>query len=124
MLDVSNKTKKIIPKIGFEKMADFALGKKYVLSLVFIGKKKMRTLNLRFKGKDKPTNILSFPLSKKEGEIFICPEIIEKESTIVGDKYSKYLTKIFVHGITHLKGFEHGSIMEKEEEKILKKFLF
>ncbi len=123
MLDVSNKTKRTTPKIGFEKIADFALGKKYELSLVFVGKRKMRNLNFRFKEKNRPTNILSFPLSKKEGEIFICLEITEKESKLTGENHLNYLTKIFIHGVTHLKGFEHGSTMEREEKKIAKKFL-
>ena len=115
-------TKIKAPKIGYEKIADFALGKKYELSLVFIGEKTMKNLNFRFRQKNKTTNILSFPLSKKEGEIFICLRLAKKESEKVSYNFDKYLKFLFIHGITHLKGFDHGSKMEEEEEKTRKKF--
>ncbi|HBM45608.1 MAG: putative rRNA maturation factor [Parcubacteria group bacterium GW2011_GWF2_38_76] len=117
------KTKIKISKIGYEKIADFALGKNFELSLVFVGKKKIHDLNLKFRQKDKPTNILSFPLSKNEGEIFICPAVAKKEIKIVEKPLDEYIKYLFIHGITHLKGFDHGSKMEREEEKIRRKFL-
>lgn len=119
--DIKTNTK--ISKIGYENMADFALGKNYELSLVFVGKKKIRELNFRFRQKDKPTNILSFPFSKTEGEIFICPAVAKTEIKIVKRPLSEYFKYLFIHGITHLKGFEHGSKMEREEDKIRRKFL-
>ena len=47
------------------------LGKKYTLSLVFIGDKLSKTLNQDYRQKDYGANILSFPLDKNSGEIFI-----------------------------------------------------
>ena len=47
------------------------LGKKYELSLVFIGDQKSRTLNKKFRKKDYKANILSFPVDEDMGEIFI-----------------------------------------------------
>jgi probable rRNA maturation factor len=112
-----------ISKIGYEKIADFALGPKYELSLVFVNKRTIHDLNLKFRRKNKPTNILSFPLSKEGGEIFICPTIARTESKIIGRPLNEYIKYLFIHGITHLKGFDHGSKMEKEENKIREKFL-
>lgn len=112
-----------ISKIGYEKIADFALGPKYELSLVFVNKKTIHDLNFRFRSKNKPTNILSFPLSKNEGEIFICPAIARPEAKIIKKPIDEYVKYLFIHGITHLKGFDHGSKMEKEENKIREKFL-
>lgn len=122
MVLTRNKTKIKINEIGYEKIADFALGKKYELSLVFVGKKTIRNFNLKFRNKDKATNILSFPLTKSEGEIFICPSVAKAESEKISYNFDKYLKFLFIHGITHLKGFEHGSKMETEEEKTRKKF--
>lgn len=119
---ILNTSRTIISQIGYDKIADFVLGKKYDLSLVFIGKKKMRDFNLKFRQKDYATNILSFPLSKNEGEIFICPLVAKKEARNASYDFNKYLKFLFIHGITHLKGFDHGSRMEKEEEKTRKKF--
>lgn len=122
MVLIKNTVKIKFAKIGYKKIADFALGKKYDLSLVFIGKKKMREFNSKFRQKDYATNILSFPLSKTEGEIFICPQVAIKEAEKVSYNFDKYLKFLFIHGITHLKGFDHGSKMEEEERKTRKKF--
>ena len=59
----------------FVKMKEKILGKSYSLSLNFVGVKKIKTLNSKYRKIDRPTDILSFPLSKKDGEIFICPKI-------------------------------------------------
>jgi probable rRNA maturation factor len=96
----------------FESIKNAALGKRYELSLVFLSKPQMRRINRIYRGKDKPTNILSFPLDKKSGEIFICPAVIEPAE----------LMPLFIHGLVHLKGFDHGSKMEREERQILKEF--
>lgn len=89
------------------------LGKKYDLSVVFVGDEIMRNLNKIYRKKDKIANVLSFPLSKESGEI------------LINDKFKKekdYADYLFTHSILHLKGFKHGKIMEKEEEKLAKKF--
>ncbi len=88
------------------------LGKDYELSLVFCKDTLSRKLNRIYRGKDKPTNVLSFPLSKKSGEIFI--------NTNRLDGFSP--TYLFIHGLLHLKGMQHGVKMENEEKRILKLF--
>ena len=122
-LSITNKTKKNIPNINFKEIKEFVLGKEYDLSLVFVGNKTSRKLNSTLRGKDRPTNILSFPLSKTDGEIFMNPSAIEKENKKNGENYKKYFAYILIHGLTHLKGFDHGSKMEGEESRIMKKFL-
>jgi ssRNA-specific RNase YbeY (16S rRNA maturation enzyme) len=52
-------------------MKESVLGKKYELSLVFIGDKKSKSLNKKFRNKDYKANILSFPIDNDMGEIFI-----------------------------------------------------
>jgi len=69
--NIKNTTKGKLPRLPFEHMKDEVLGKNYDLSLVFIGDKLSRKLNKLSRKKDYPTNILSFPLSKNAGEIFI-----------------------------------------------------
>ncbi|MEI6296082.1 MAG: rRNA maturation RNase YbeY [bacterium] len=122
MVLIRNKTRSDILKIGYEKLADFALGENYELSLVFVGKKFIRNLNFKYRQKDKATNILSFPLTKTEGEIFICPLIAKAEANKINETFQEYFKYLFIHGITHLKGFDHGSKMEEEEERIRKNF--
>lgn len=103
-----------IPAI-FKKIQAEVLGPKYDLSVVFLLDKEMRkAMKYRYEkiaGK-KTSNVLSFPLSKTSGEILICP-------TAAGPYTLAYL---FIHGCLHLKGKKHSDTMEREENRILKKF--
>ncbi len=119
---ITNKTRGSVPSVFFEKIKDAVLGKKYNLSLVFIGRRRSRNLNFKFRGKDKPTNILSYTLDKNNGEIFLTPEVIKREMKKFGRKYDNFVAFLFIHGLLHLKGFEHGSRMEKAEELYRKRF--
>jgi len=119
---ITNKTKSRPPRLPFSLIKDAVLGEKYDLSLVFIGSARSRVLNKNYRGKDKPTNILSFPLSDAEGEIFIDLSRAKKEAPDFQKNYSKFVGLLFIHGLFHLKGLRHGSTMEKKEAGIRKKF--
>jgi probable rRNA maturation factor len=119
---LKNTTKQRIPKLQFEAMKDAALGKSYSLSLVLCGDKLSRRLNRETRGKDKPTNILSFPLDKKEGEVFIDLNVARREAKNFDRSYENFVAFLFIHGLIHLKGFDHGSRMESEEVKLRKQF--
>ena len=108
--------------LPFERIKDAVLGKNYELSLVFIGRKYSQTLNKKYRGKGKPANILSFPLSKTSGEIFICPETAKKDARKFEMKEREFIGYLFIHGLLHLKGLKHSSTMERAEEKIRLKF--
>ena len=109
--------------LPFEHMKNAVLGKNYELSLVFIGNKYSQTLNKKYRKKDKPTNILTFLLSKKEVEIFISPEIAKRDAPKFNMEEREFIVYLFIHGLLHLKGFKHGEKMEKEEEKLKKKYI-
>ena len=119
---ITNKTKSTLPRVPFLNMKNTALGKDYSLSLVFIGEKRSRTLNKKYRGKNRSTNILSFPLDKKSGEIFITPKVAERESKLFGRKLDNFMAFLFIHGLMHLKGHLHGSTMEASEKKLRKQF--
>ena len=119
---ITNTTKSTLPRVPFVKIKDVALGKDYSLSLVFIGESKSRTLNRTYRQKDKSTNILSFPIDKKSGEIFITPSVAKKQMASFDRKYDNFIAFLFIHGLLHLKGMPHGSTMERAEDKLLKKF--
>jgi len=103
-------------------IAEKVLGKKYELSLTFVGDKRSRKLNKQYRGKDKPTNILSFELSKTTGEIVINPRLAKKQSPKFARSYKNFLCFLFIHGVHHLKGMQHSSTMDTAEEKIRKIF--
>ena len=95
-----------------EAIKNKVLGEDYELSLVFCKNALSKKLNRIYRGKDKPTNVLSFPLSKKSGEIFINTDHLDGFSVIY----------LYIHGLLHLKGMQHGAKMESEEKKLLKLF--
>lgn len=80
------------------------------LSIVFVDSERIRDLNKKYRGKDEPTDVLSFGENLKE--IVICPEIVEKNAKKLKLDYNKELAKVLIHGILHILGFDH----EKEEE--------
>ena len=98
------------------------LGKDYSLSIAFIGKTKSKELNNLYRKTNKPTNILSFPLSKTEGEILLCPELIKTETKKFNKNFRELLGFLVIHGMLHLKGYEHGDRMDRAEKKYDQKY--
>lgn len=106
----------------FNKMKEAVLGKEYDLSFAYIAPAKMKKLNLIYRNINKPTDILSFPLSKTEGEMYICLSEARKEAKKFDRTYENFLHFLFIHGLVHLKGYDHGSTMERIEAKVRKEF--
>ncbi len=118
------KNKPRADKLGarFAAIKEAALGKNYELSFAFTTPAKMRKLNLIYRDKNKPTDILSFPLSKNEGEIYISKTEARKEAKKFGRSYENFIDFLFIHGCVHLKGYDHGTKMERVESKLRKAF--
>lgn len=106
----------------FDQIKKAVLGSEYELSLVFCSAKKIQELNKIYRNINKPTDILSFPLSKNSGEILICKSETRKMMKEFGRTYENFLVFLFIHGCVHLKGYDHGAKMEKVEEKFRKLF--
>lgn len=124
MFAITNLTKSNSPvsELLFSEIKNSVLGKKYELSLVFIGDTRAKKLNQIHRQKDYIPNVLSFPIDEQTGEIFINLKQLKKETSKF-EMNHKTLTKfMFIHGCLHLKGLEHGPEMEKLEQKFLKKF--
>lgn len=120
--NITNTTKSKLPDFDFEKMKNAVLGKKYELSVIIIGKKEIQKLNREYRDINKPTDILSFPLSDDFGEIYINPEMTRIEAKKFDRDYDNFFAFLFIHGLVHLKGFDHGSTMENIEAQFRKKF--
>ncbi len=102
------------------------LGKKYILSIALVDEKTSHQINKTYRKKDKPTNVLSFPITKNSGELVLCLNLIKKESTDpeknFGKKFPELLLFLVIHGMLHLKGMQHGAIMERREKFYCKKY--
>ena len=119
-----NLTRQKTPSIPYEKIAKKVLGSRFDLSLVFIGNTRSENLNLKYRGIKKPTNVLTFPIDKDLGEIYINLRLAKHEAKIRGLKQDAYIAYLFIHGLLHLKGYKHGSTMENKEDSILSEFGF
>jgi rRNA maturation RNase YbeY len=111
-------------RIPFEKITSAILGKKYELSLVICGDSLARRMNQEYKKKTYFPNVLSFPLTTKEGEIFLNVRKAEREARGFGISTPERLALLFVHGCFHLKGLRHGRTMEGKERSVLRAFGF
>ena len=120
---VTSKTNRTPPHgVPFVKIKEAVLGKHYRLSLVFIGDKRSQTLNRVYRKKNKRANVLAFPLSKGEGELFINQTQALREAPAFKMASKDFLAYLFIHGLLHLKGMQHGGRMDTAENRIQKQF--
>jgi len=108
--------------ISYEKILTSYLGDDYELSLVFCSKKTMKRLNNQTRQKNYATNILSFPLSETVGEMFICLPVCRGQYKKFDRDFNNFIAFLYVHGLVHLKGYDHGAIMDQQEESLRKQF--
>lgn len=121
-VSVHKTVKESIPSLPLVKIKEAILGSAYTVSIVFIGDTRARSLNRVYRKKNYIPNVLSFQLSKDEGEIFINPRQVRREMKKFDMPYRKLLGYLFIHGLLHLKGLDHGSTMNTMELKLLKQF--
>ena len=79
----------------------------------------VRDLNARFRDKDKPTNVLSFPAAESAaphlGDVVLAYGVCAAEAEAQGKSLSDHLTHLVVHGVLHLLGRDHEDDAEAEE---------
>ena len=109
---------------------DFSHTEYIELSLNLTNDKEIQELNRDYRGKNKPTNVLSFPQYTKDelsngqsiipflilGDIIVSFDTIEKESKEQEKNFSNHFLHMFTHSVLHLLGFDH--IIEEERKKM------
>jgi probable rRNA maturation factor len=98
------------------------------LTLLLGSDQKLKALNRDFLGRDKPTNVLSFPAHGRDGyrgDVAVAYGVTRREAKIAGKRLADHASHLVVHGVLHLAGYDHESpgdarIMEPLEVKILK----
>lgn len=111
----------------------------YELSILLVDDDRMMGLNSTYRGVDKTTNVLSFPIAeamvddpssplpKMLGDIVISLDTAAREAAENGFVLEDYLTILLVHGFVHLLGYDHergeedALIMTNQEKELLKK---
>lgn len=103
------------------------------LTLRIVELAESRELNLRYRGIDRPTNVLSFPFESPPGlpeaepylgDLVVCAEVVRREAAAQGKPLGAHWAHMMVHGVLHLRGYDHiteaeAGHMEDLERRIL-----
>jgi len=119
-----------LPTVGeFQQWVDAALmryNKPFELTIRIVDTEESNELNLQYRGKDKPTNVLSFPFEVPEGveldllgDLIICRQVVERETIEQDKKLNAHWAHMVIHGCLHLLGFDHISDDEAVEMESL-----
>lgn len=128
-----------------QKAAQLALAEENIdadaeLSVSFVDFDEIHSLNLQYRGVDRPTDVLSFPMfepgeipeaeeleegeSVELGDVVICREQAKLQAEEFGHPYERELIYLFVHSVFHLLGYDHEDeaekrVMREKEEKVM-----
>lgn len=100
----------------------------YAVSVVLADDPFVQQYNLQYRGKNKPTNVLSFPADTPEhfednvdnlGDILISLSTLEREALEQKKKFQDHYTHMLTHGILHLLGYDHITDEQAEEMESL-----
>jgi probable rRNA maturation factor len=120
--------------------ADAALGRHgrgCEMGVQVVSAPRMRALNRRYRGKDKPTNVLAFPATPSPGvrprplgDVVICPAVLRREARVQRKREVAHWAHLVVHGTLHLAGYDHersaraAARMERREIAVLRRLGF
>ncbi|MCK5490941.1 MAG: rRNA maturation RNase YbeY [Candidatus Pacebacteria bacterium] len=144
ILQIKNFTKQKINKKYLDKIAEETLKVAKVkipveISLVITGEKRIKSLNKKYRGINKVTDVLSFGNEDLNdtikfiippedilqfGQIFICYPKIEKQAKQKKHSCKKEFSILLIHGILHLIGYDHKESYENSEMKELEVMVF
>jgi probable rRNA maturation factor len=100
------------------------------LSVVFSDDGHIQKLNAGWRGKDKPTNVLSFPafphvkggpLPPMLGDIVLAAETVAREAALEDKPLENHITHLVIHGLLHLLGYDHETDAEAEEMEAIER---
>lgn len=116
-LQIASKVKTLPHPAQFREWVSAAIGDEIntgELTIRVVDEEEMSKLNLQFRNKKGPTNVLSFPYephpavaSRLLGDIVICAPVIEKEAKKHNKELLAHWAHMIVHGILHLMGYNH-----------------
>lgn len=126
-VDISTRSPKwpslddMIEKVALETLAIAKQKSPAELSIVLADDVFVQNLNHHYRGKDKPTNVLSFPAEDPfmMGDVVLAYETVKKESTQHRRNFEHHVMHLIIHGILHLMGHDHESDNQAEEMESL-----
>jgi probable rRNA maturation factor len=97
-----------------------------VSSVQIVSKDEMRELNNTWRGKDRPTNVLSFPMQSPDevdlkilGDLALCADVINTEARQQHKPAQAHWAHMVVHGMLHLQGYDHIDEQQADEMEAL-----
>jgi probable rRNA maturation factor len=111
---------KLLSKIAHRALEVLGLSK-VELSIALVPDVQIKRLNKLYRNKDKPTDVLSFPIGEKVedwlilGDIVISVDTAKRQAQELGHSLEEELKRLLVHGLVHLLGYDHE--LGGEEEK-------
>lgn len=103
--------------LQFRKWAKATLRVDTEVTIRIVDEEEGRILNSTYRGKDYPTNVLTFPLTENPhlmGDIIICAPVVEAEAKAQNKTLEAHYAHLTVHGILHLHGYDHETEPEAE----------
>jgi len=95
------------------------------VSILLTDDQELRDLNARFRGQDKPTNVLSFPspehFAPHLGDVALAYETCAREAAEQGKPLAHHLSHLVAHGVLHLLGWDHQTDAEADEMEALER---
>jgi len=83
-------------------------------TLRIVGAAEGSRLNRQYRKKRYPTNVLSFPYGKDRGDVVLCHPVIAREARAQGKTLAAHYAHLVLHGLLHLRGYEHEKKREAE----------
>ncbi len=109
----------------FRRWVEAALRGDAEIALRIVGEEEGRTLNRDYRGKDYPTNVLTFayeddvPGAPLFGDIALCAPVVAREAAEQGKPVEAHYAHLTVHGVLHLQGYDHETDAEAREMETL-----
>ncbi|OGZ71002.1 MAG: rRNA maturation RNase YbeY [Candidatus Staskawiczbacteria bacterium RIFCSPLOWO2_01_FULL_33_13] len=104
------------------------------VSIAFVSPQEIQKLNKKYRKKDKPTDVLAFErvshFKEEYSEVIICPSVVRENAKSSKLSLKKELSKILLHGILHVLGYDHErskkdeQIMEEKQEYYFSKITY
>jgi probable rRNA maturation factor len=109
--------------VQVRRWAGVALKRRGEITVRIVGAAEARRLNRRYRGEDRPTNVLSFPYalsrSQVQGDVVLCAPVIAREARSQGKPLEAHFAHLTVHAVLHLQGHDHARRRSAERMEAL-----
>ena len=146
MLVIDNSLENLLKQAVVSTLCAESLDAPFEVSILFCSNDEIHRLNKEYRGKDRPTDVLSFPIYDCRedldddvslnqladffalGDVVIAPDVVSEAAVEIGDPFEKHLARMCIHSVLHLIGYDHETsaederVMLEKQEEILENF--